>query len=267
MQQLKPQYRSSRSRRWPGWSLCLMVLLILRGTNVALAQEQDTILVPVRGLEESQSERGFFVGLQAGAVFGQLDALNEVLVRNLYGPLSESILSMGLSAHRYQQRFVWGGELYNFMTSQSRLNGQTSLLQFHYGMLHVGHRLWRKADQQHLYLLGGLGYGGAFMRIRLGQGVNAERFQAGGPLADVALRGHHHFILQGSTAYIARLSVTLGYLHSFDNAWLMRGLSSNDLGLPVSPRGPYLRIGIGMGNWNRFERKEKIVESSGSGWD
>jgi hypothetical protein len=234
--------------------------MVIGWASLTSGNAQDTLWVPVSALTETVSNRGLFFGLQAGAVLSDLSQLNEQLVQNLYGPLGETIVSMGLSGHRYQGPLVWGGELYNFMTAQSRFNGQTSLLQFHYGVLHVGHRLWRKSDQKHLYLLGGLGYGGGFMRIRLAQGLTPETFQAGGPLADVALRGHYHFIMQGTTAYIARLSVTLGYLHSFDNAWLMRGITSDGLGLPVSPQGFYLRIGLGMGNWNQFARKLKVLD-------
>lgn len=221
---------------------------------------QDTLLVPANRLEDTYSDRGLFVSLQAGAIRGELDALNQQLIRNLYGPLSEGILSMGLSANRYRGRFVYGGQLYNFMTTQSRLNGQTSLLQYHYGIFHVGHRLWRKGDKQQVYLTGGMGYGGAFMRIRLALAQQSERFDAGGPLVDFAIHGHHQFILQGRVAYVARVSLSVGYLHSFDNAWIMRGFDEDGLGLPVSPQGPYLRLSLGMGNWNQFERKQVIQD-------
>lgn len=222
------------------------------------ALAQDTLLVPATQLEETYSERGWFVAMQAGVVKGELDAVNEQLARNLYGPLSEGILAMGLSFDRYQGRFVYGGQLYNFMTTQSRLNGQTALMQYHYGIIHAGHRLWRKGDKQQVYLTGGMGYGGAFMRIRLALAQQSERFDAGGPLVDLAIHAHHQFILQGREANIARVSLSLGYLHGFDNAWIMRGFDPDGLGLPVSPQGPYLRISLGMGTWSGFERKQVI---------
>lgn len=239
------------------WIICYCLLC---GALPATGQELDTLWVAKQDLGATQSSHGTFIAMRAGVSLAELSALNEQLAQRLYGPVGNNITSIGFSLHRYRHRLVWGMELYNFMTAQSRVNGQSALLQVHYGTLHIGHRLWRNADKQHIYLSGGLGYGGTFTRLRVAQGVDNERFQAGGPLVDVAFHAYHNFILQGRIARISQVGLSIGYLHSVDNAWIMRGLSSSDLGVPVSPQGIYFRLSLGMGSWNQFERQMKVVE-------
>ena len=77
-----------------------------------------------------------------GGNFLNFDQLNQNLVANEYASLPSSLLSVGLGLYRERGRFIYGGELYNYMISESDLANQDASIAYHYALLpyHQGAR-------------------------------------------------------------------------------------------------------------------------------
>lgn len=225
----------------------------------ALAQETDSVEVEVErvrttapfGLDDTLSNRGMFFSLRLGPSLVDLDDLNQELQRRQFESLQGNTIGLGFAASQYVGNWVWGAELISG-TGQSRVNTQTSLLTLNHLTLQLGRVLYKPNDQQNLTIMTGLGGGLGILKVQDLLQANPTRYFSGGPVAEVSLNWNKYFFLEGSSLSVAYWGVSLGYQHTFDNTWIMRGYDPEGIGLRVSPAGWYLRLSLGMGNWSSF---------------
>lgn len=210
-------------------------------------------------LTDSISPKGLFFHMHLGPSFPDLGPLNQELQRQLFQPLQRSAIALGLSGQRIVGPWAWGGEFISG-TGQSRVNTQTTLLTFNHLKLTLGRELYRPSDAKRLALNLGLGGGLGTLKVQDLLQANPSRYFFGGPLADVNLHWTQYFYLQGSSINVASWGVSLGYQHTFDNAWILRGFDPERVGIPLAPRGVYLRLSLGMGNWRKVHRAMQQVQ-------
>ncbi len=217
------------------------------------AQSEDSLYrekpQPERQLSETLSRRGYSVNMTLGPVLTQFGALNEELSNNLFGPLQNNLINLGGNTRFWRGDWLWGGDL-AVNSGQSRLNTQSSILTINYLMVHGGKVLWRKSDEKQVYASLGLGAGFGTLKVQDLLLTQPQRYRFGGPLMDVGATWQRSFFLLGNKISIGTFAVSLGYLHTFDNSWILRGFDSEGLGVPVSPSGPYLRLSLGMAKWS-----------------
>lgn len=182
-----------------------------------------------------------------GGNFLNYDQLNQNLIANDYASLPSSLFSLGLGLYRQHGRFIWGGELYNYMLSESDLANQDASLAYHYGLLRTGWVVYRQDNSFLVYPNIGVGGGMAILKTRPNTEPQPERFTSTGVMFDAALTVSKFRPLDLEGKYQLELGLSLGYMRTLDNMWKVSGLNQTDDSLSVNPDGFYFKLILGMG--------------------
>lgn len=238
-----------RKRPWsifPG--ICLVIMIISN-------------LQPVQG-QVWDGKWATMGRIDIGASFLNLSELNSALEEQFYIPLNENFFALGLGLDHYKRRWVFGGNLYNYMINESALNGQKASINYHYLQLRAGYVIYRKEHKFHLYPSFSLGAGMASLKRKPLDEFYLDSQWTGGPIVDVALRGSFWLDTPAESGYQIELGITAGYIRSFENVWILHDFYPDNRGIRVGPEGLYLRVSIGMGKRSGLKSPPKPKEEN-----
>lgn len=183
-----------------------------------------------------------------GGNFLNFDQLNQNLIANEYASLPSSLLSVGLGLYRERGRFIYGGELYNYMISESDLANQDASIAYHYAIFRTGWVVFRQENSLLVYPNIGVGGGLGILKTRPNTEPLPERFNSAGVMFDAAISLSKFKPLDLDGKYQLELGVSLGYMRTLDNMWNVTGLTQTDDSISVNPDGFYFKLSLGMGS-------------------
>ncbi|MEL6254783.1 MAG: hypothetical protein AAFR87_22415 [Bacteroidota bacterium] len=183
-----------------------------------------------------------------GGNFLNFDQLNQNLVANEYASLPSSLLSVGLGLYKERGRFIYGGELYNYMISESDLANQDASIAYHYALFRTGWVVYRQENSLLVYPNIGVGGGLGILKTRPNTEPLPERFNSSGLMFDAAITLSKFKPLDLDGKYQLELGVSLGYMRTLNNMWNITGLTQTDDSISVNPDGFYFKLSLGMGS-------------------
>lgn len=182
-----------------------------------------------------------------GGNFLNFDRINQNLQANDYAALPNSLLSLGLGLYREKGRFIYGGELYNYMLGESDLANQDASISYHYALIRTGWVAYREENSLLVYPNIGIGGGLGLLKTRPNTEPYPDRFNTSGIMFDAAVNVSQFRQLDPEGDYLLELGLSLGYMSSLDKMWKVSGLNQTDDSLSLNPNGFYFKLILGMG--------------------
>ncbi|MEO1451226.1 MAG: hypothetical protein AAFV07_16975 [Bacteroidota bacterium] len=200
------------------------------------------LITPTR----AQRHQGNIVRVEAGPSLLDLEVLNQSLNTRFFETLPQTFFAVGLSAEHFQNRLVFGGQIYNFMLGRSAQISPRALLGFQHIQLQAGF-VAARGENWTLYPTVGAGGGMATFKAFLQNQQAPEVTREFGLLGHAALHFRHRMELDEK--YIYELGISGGYTRTLTGAWTLDQFAADLDGIPMSPEGLFFRVSIGMGSW------------------
>ncbi|MDX1906808.1 MAG: hypothetical protein SF053_07210 [Bacteroidia bacterium] len=226
---------------------------------MAISWKRFLILIPgcwviclsLTAQTEGTAARGWFTRAEMGGTWVQLGALNTALEQKQYGDLSSGIFAFGLASSRHAGRWTLGGNLYNYMLTQVASTRQNVRLGYNYLTLRAGYQVYRRDNEALVLISGGMGAGLSGLKLRDTNRQLAEQHRSLGGLGDLSVSYFAYRDMPDRSGKMLEWGFTAGYMHPLLDSWNMDKLDADNPVIPVSPAGPYFRLSMGMGQWNR----------------
>lgn len=191
--------------------------------------------------------KGGWGRVMVGGNFLNFDQINQNLRANDFASLPTSLLSLGLGLYRQHGRFIYGGELYNYMLGESDLANQDASIAYHYGLIRTGWVVYREENSLLVYPNIGIGAGLGILKTRPNTKPFPDKYNATGVMFDAAINVSRFKQLDPEGKYLLELGASIGYMRSVDSMWKVSGLNQTDDSLSLNPDGFYFKLILGMG--------------------
>ena len=197
-----------------------------------------------------EKQKATFGKIFIGGNFVDLSSFNEALEVNEFAGIKEAFFTAGLGVDRFQGRWYYGGEMYNYMVNESGVALKArdhAVLGYHYLSLKTGFVAFSKARSYSVYPTVGVGGGIAHLQTRKQSETISTVYWAKGLFVDMAIKADLFSIMDEEKSYFLTAGLSVGYLRKLGNDWLVNGFGQTDTGIPVTPQGLYIRASLGMG--------------------
>jgi len=191
--------------------------------------------------------KGGWGRVMVGGNFLNFDQINQNLQANSYASLPSTLASLGLGLYREKGRFIYGGELYNYMLGESDLSNQDASIAYHYGLFRTGYVVYRKENSLLVYPNIGVGGGLGILKTRPNTEPYPDRYKTAGVMFDAALTVSRFKPLDLEGKYQLEIGLSLGYMQTLNSMWKVTGLNQTDDSLSLNPDGFYFKLILGMG--------------------
>lgn len=197
---------------------------------------------------QSLNATGFSVQIAGHGM--RMGEVNQILLDSGYRAFRQPVISLGLSAEAFRDRWMIGGSIDYVAQQPGRLEYLVKLAVLNQYMLSVrtGYILAGSRDKDRpLVIFPALGAGAGRTVLRTSPfGIaRYNRYSGYGLMFDASLNLRYLAPIAGDPIYKIPIGITAGYTYALPSGWQTNGFPRNSK-TGLNPGGPFLRLSFGI---------------------